>query len=150
MLFVKESFGGAFMLKMVLVFIVIYVSFMAVAVNYAKAFRVKNNVINILEQSQFVISTDDFNEIDEYLNKVPYNLNGNSSVKNDCSNIGFDNKNSSKTKGLTQNGVCITKVGTNTDFYYRVTTYISIEFPFFDISMTLPINGETKMISVQS
>ena len=40
------------MIKLVLIFIVIYVSFMAVAINYAKAFRVKNEVINIIEQIQ--------------------------------------------------------------------------------------------------
>ena len=57
----RESFGGAFMLKLVIVFIVVYISFMAVAINYAKAFRVKNNVINILEQHQFSID-DDFGD----------------------------------------------------------------------------------------
>ena len=34
----RESFGGAFMLKVAIVFIVIYVSFMAIAINYAKAY----------------------------------------------------------------------------------------------------------------
>ena len=59
----RESFGGAFMIKLVLVFIVIYITFMAVAIDYAKVFRVKNNVINILEQNQFVIG-DSFENID--------------------------------------------------------------------------------------
>ena len=140
-----ESFGGAFMIKLVLIFIVLYVSFMAVAVNYAKAFRVKNNVINILEQNQFVIGTDNIDIIDDYLKNVPYNLNGNSSISSDC-DVSFGSNGSNKV--LTQNGVCITKFGSDTDFYYRVTSYISIEFPFFDIYMTLPINGETKMISI--
>ena len=49
----REYFGGAFILKLLFVFIVIFVSFMAVTISYAKAFRVKNQVINIVEQNQY-------------------------------------------------------------------------------------------------
>lgn len=143
----RESFGGAFMIKLVLVFIVIYVAFMAVAVNYAKAFRVKNNVINILEQSQYQLG-DDISEIDSYLSGVPYNLNGNTDVSSKCgSGTEFGSKNGNSV--LTMNGVCITQLGdvSNNKIYYRVTSYISIEFPFFNIFMTLPISGETKVIA---
>lgn len=139
----RESFGGAFMIKLVLVFIVIYVSFMAVAINYAKAFRVKNNVINILEQSQFQLG-DDISGIDEYLKNVPYNLNGNDSVSDKCNGTSFGSINDNTV--LTERGVCITRLGDEDNTYYRVTAFISVEFPFFNIYMTLPISGETKTI----
>ena len=141
----RESFGGAFMIKLVLVFIVIYISFMAVAINYAKAFRVKNNVINILEQNQFMLG-DDITVIDDYLAKVPYDLNDNNSVKRNCNNTEFGSKKENTI--LTNRGVCITQFSDDktNDVYYRVTSYISVEFPFFDIYMTLPISGETKVI----
>ena len=141
----RESFGGAFMIKLVLVFIVIYISFMAVAINYAKAFRVKNNVINILEQNQFMLG-DDITVIDDYLAKVPYDLNDNNSVKRNCNNTEFGSK--KENTDLTNRGVCITQFSDDktNDVYYKVTSYISIEFPFFDIYMTLPISGETKVI----
>lgn len=144
----RESFGGAFMIKLVLVFIVIYVSFMAVAVNYAKAFRIKNNVINILEQSQFQLG-DSITGIDDYLASVPYNLNGNSSVSSHCNDVSFGNVDKNQKTILTERGVCIVQKSNTGDnrVYYRVTSYISIEFPFFDIYMTLPISGETKMIT---
>lgn len=148
----RESFGGAFMIKLILVFIVIYVSFMAVAVNYAKAFRVKNGVINILEQNQFIIGKDSISIVDNYLKRIPYNFNGNLSVKKNCYNGSFGSKGEIDGNDyvLTERGVCITKKGTDSDFYYEVVTYISIEFPFFDIYLTLPIKGETKTISVNS
>lgn len=143
----RESFGGAFMIKLVLIFIVIYVSFMAVAINYAKAFRVKNNVINILEQSQFELG-DSITEIDDYLSNVPYNLNGNDSIKKHCNNTEFGNTNKSTNTILTTNGVCIVKQATGSDneVYYKVTSYISVDFRVFNIYMTLPISGETKII----
>ena len=46
----RDAFGGAFMIKVMLIFLGIYIAFMAVALNYAKAFRVKNQIINIIEQ----------------------------------------------------------------------------------------------------
>lgn len=148
----RESFGGAFMIKLVLVFIVLYISFMAIAVNYAKTFRVKNNVINMLEQNQFQLN-DEFGIIDDYLWKVPYNVNDGStdnSIPSHCNNVGFGNRVSNTI--LTTNGVCIEqelpKNNTSNSFYYKVTAYISIKLPLFKISMIIPISGETKTITI--
>lgn len=139
----RESFGGTFMINLVLVFIVIYISFMAVAINYAKAFRVKNNVINILEQYQYSGGTSEVavTKLKDYLPRVPYNMAGNESIKRHCNN---------QTDGrpyFVENGVCLVNMsGSNNPKYFKVITYISIDFPFFDIHMTIPISGETKSI----
>ena len=130
----RESFGGAFMLKLAITFLIIYVSFMAVAVNYAKAFRVKNQIINILEQNQYGGVKDDLtkNIIFDYLKDVHYNV-GSVECPSD--------------RRLDAYGFCIEGHDNNQgSSYYRVTTYISIDFPFFGIKMTLPIRGETKTI----
>lgn len=140
----RESFGGAFIIKLLLIFIIIYVAFMAVAINYAKAFRVKNQVINMLEQYQYDGEEGIRDEIDEYLRNVPYNLRDNDSVRKYCNDASYGNKNDNY--ALTVQGVCIQTLGSDKKHYYRVTTFISIDFPFFDIQMTLPINGETKII----
>lgn len=46
----RDAFGGEFMMRLLLIFIVIYVGFTAVSLNYAKAFRVKNKVISYIEE----------------------------------------------------------------------------------------------------
>ena len=43
----RDAFGGTFVIKLIIIFIVLYVSFMAVAMQYAKTFRVKNLIINL-------------------------------------------------------------------------------------------------------
>ena len=58
----RESFGGAFIINLLLVFIVIFISFMAVTISYAKAFRVKNQVINIVEQNRYSGTGDSYVE----------------------------------------------------------------------------------------
>jgi hypothetical protein len=138
----RESFGGAFMIKLILAFIIIYVSFMAVAVSYAKAFRVKNGIVNILEQNQYTgnvnISDAVIVKVDDYLKKIPYYVPS-ASIKNSCD---------SYEGNLTEQGACIVPMGSVDDSsrYYKVITYIAIDFPFFDIHTIIPISGETSTI----
>lgn len=143
----RESFGGAFMIKLVLVFIVVYISFMAVAINYAKAFRVKNQVINILEQTKFNGSKSSEEVVDNYLKKVNYNLSDNiEKIEKKCNEQA---ESLGKTEiVVSEYGVCLISMSDSNDSprYYTVTTYITIDFPFFNISMILPIIGETKSI----
>ena len=138
----RESFGGAFIIKLLLVFIIVYVSFMAIAINYAKAFRVKNGVINTIEQNQYTGGDDQFviGEIDKYLSSVSY------IYKDDDYRTIKDNCDSYLESILTSIGVCIVPLGDKDARYYKVITYIAIDFPFFGIELTIPISGETKMI----
>lgn len=135
----RESFGGAFMIKLLLIFIVIYISFMAVAVNYAKTFRVKNQLINILEQTQYDGRPSTIEAIDDYLASVPYNLGTNDAVQAKCKK--------EENSVFTERGVCIVPKGTSASRYYKVIAYMSIDFPLFNIHMIVPISGETKRIA---
>lgn len=151
----RESFGGAFMLKVAIVFIVIYVSFMAITINYAKAFRVKNQIINIVEQNQFTGAHDQavINKIDSFLKKVPYNFGGESSIENKCREIAAQDNSGTGEYIFTENGACIIGYGAMGKFgdssrYYKVVTFIDIELSFFNIRMTIPISGETKVIYI--
>ena len=54
----RDAFGGAFMIKLFLVFILIYVCFIALALNYAKAFKVKNKIIDYLETNEVILESN--------------------------------------------------------------------------------------------
>ena len=129
----RDSFGGVFILKFLLIFIVFYMSFMAVAMNFARAFRIKNQVINIIEQNQYMGSVDSGvrTDIDTYLESVSYFVK----------DVACDGD-------LTERGVCITTLGEVENPYYKVTTYIKVEFPFLKINLVVPVSGETKIIHV--
>ena len=68
----QEAFGGMSMMKMFMIFFVIYVCFMAIALNFAKIYRVKNYVINTLEQYQYSGDQNDLalTYLDEYLKDI--------------------------------------------------------------------------------
>ena len=144
----RDSVGGTFMIYVLLIFLAIYITFVAVAFNYARAFRVKNKVIDIIEQNEGM-SDADFNnlsgknsvgvagQINEYLNSVSYYVN-----------LTDNNKNGRGT--CFERGYCVseysTKVDEMTAKYYKVTTFVRLEIPFLELGFTIPVKGETRKI----
>ena len=71
----RDSFGGVFMMNLFLVFMFIFVAFAAVSLNYAKAFRVKNKVIDFIEENEIKDYNDLINKqdkLEEILNSLEY------------------------------------------------------------------------------
>ena len=74
----RDSFGGVFMIRLMLVFIFIFVAFTAVSLNYAKSFRVKNKVIDFIEHNEITeLSgknfTNNISKLDGILKSSDYN-----------------------------------------------------------------------------
>lgn len=137
----RDAFGGSFMLKIGVIFFVLYISFMAIALNYAKVFRVKNGVIDLLEKNQYNMSEslETEEKIKAYLSSMSYKLSAANVnvVKNDCS---------AKNKRYIDGGVCIEKMGTEDNPYYKVTAYIAFDLPLLS-SGIIPVDGETTVMS---
>ena len=72
----RDAFGGSFMLKLFIVFIFIYVFFIAIALNYAKAFKVKNKIIEYIETNEIVdldnMSAKSYEELEEFIRTEVY------------------------------------------------------------------------------
>ena len=76
----RDAFGGAFMIRLFLVFIFIYMFFTAIALNYARAFKVKNKVIDYLEDNEIVtiskMNAKEFENMSDYFeNEILGTLN---------------------------------------------------------------------------
>ena len=143
----RDAVGGTFMIYVLLIFLTIYITFVAVAFNYARAFKVKNKVIDIIEQNEGI---DNYNntsgtmgDIEYYLNEVHYNINGIDSNTDACSNYDYINK---------ELGYCISRetaisdINGGTASYYKIVTFVRLELPFLDIGFTIPVRGETRKI----
>lgn len=163
----KDAFGGAFIIRIMLVFFVIFISFMTVAINWAKAFRIKSGVISILERGGTSTNPDVLSrEVKEYLDSINYKYSGDSlnRVISDCNSrinevsrgasivsyaasFGAVVSNGGGTGGYDAGPICIFPVGEDGDYYYRVTSYYVFTVPLFGISMTVPISGESKTIT---
>mgnify|MGYP003291539023 CR=1 FL=1 len=138
----KEGIGGTFMIYVFLVFLAVYITFLAVAFNYARAFRVKNKVIDIIEQNEgmdFTDISDDstLGQIENYLGQVSYVVTG--IDRNDCPTTEYNYINDER-------GYCIQEVSGTNGEYYKVKTFIKLEIPFLDLGFTIPVKGETRKI----
>jgi len=139
----RDAYGGTLMIWLMMLFIVLFVSFTAVIVNVAKTFRIKNGVINIVEQYDYANNQSEAEVVmEEYLKNSGYNINSMTPF-NSC--VTSDNMSRWYSRG-----VCISNGDGKNDLsnaeYYKVTLYVNISLPFFDINLTLPVSGETKSI----
>lgn len=127
----RESIGGAFLIKIMVVFIVLYNSLLAIAVNYAMVFRVKNRIIDLLEQY-------------EGCEKISTACNNESCVKQYIDSVGYYRANAPVGGGKNYKIEAISEG--NRGSRYRVTTYITFDFPVVGDWFNISITGETKTI----
>ncbi|MEG0799147.1 MAG: hypothetical protein RR228_03850 [Bacilli bacterium] len=149
----RESIGGGWLMTIVVLFILLFSGFLAVSINYTKAFKIKNYILNKIEYDEgyrnakgtvddSLIKSDGSTEADIwlYLKKVGYN--GIGLKKSICNNKEFG----TVAEDYKTGGYCVQKVahGEDNTAHYKVTAFIIIELPFIDTKFTIPINGETN------
>ena len=141
----RDAFGGVFMLRLMLVFIVVYVAFTAISFKYAKSFRVKNKVIDFVEQNQILDLDNFFNKgynsnlrnLNEILLSANYNVT--------CNDVGYNegniiDKETNNNIGYCYNGIVIKKdeQKSNDDtIYYTINTYANWELGFLNNILAL-------------
>jgi len=127
----RESIGGTWLLGFVVIFIVIFAAFLAVSINYTKAFQTKNQLINLIEENEGY-SNRTIKKIDEYIEETGYSTN---SVR--CTSGDLE---------MEDSGYCIERICSKQGSRYKVTTFISINIPFISSKFSIPISGETNTI----
>ena len=161
----RDSFGGVFTLNLFLVFIFIYVAFTAVSLNYARAFKVKNAVIDYIEQNEIT-------NLDEYFGTT-LPLKDKTKLDQTLGSLGYykvcDSTTTPTSNGYCYGGVTITKIkeeaiqGTTTKtIYYQITTYADWNLGALNkllalagkredsdtiVNGTWAINGEAKVVA---
>jgi hypothetical protein len=170
----RDAFGGVFTTNFLLVFIFIYIAVTAVSLNYAKAFKVKNAMIDFVEQHE-VTDLDDFfgptskeekrTKIDEILANLSYHKT--------CKEIGYrddrfdrSDENHFGEDEYCYKGVVLTEdrietiAGTDSKVaYYKIKTYASWDLGAFNKLLSLvgknsnekltgswAVNGEAKVV----
>lgn len=147
----REAIGGTWLFGLVITFIVFFASFLAISVNYSKAFNVKNNVVDIISKYEGNNCNARMN-IGKYLNDVGYLVTG------DCKGVGSVDRENYQAYDLNGNRVnsgkgyyCIAKntTGSSTDIdksYYRVVVFFRVDLPVIGNLTTFKIKGETESI----
>ena len=169
----KEAVGGTWLFGIVIAFIVFFTVYLSMSTNYAKALKVKDEIISTIEHYKGVSEPDDgtpgtLDTINGYLNRVGYFASGR------CSNYtGSDDprKNFSQwlafrtgstvplTGSNAEGNYCIrrSKFETGADdaghprsAYYQVVVFFTLDWPIVGALINVRIEGETSMIPMNS
>ena len=112
----REAVGGTLLLKIVLVFLVIYIGFMAVVISYGRIFRIKNKLINTIEQNEGFEKKQD--------------------IEDAAKSLGY----------LSDVEACYVKRSNDKGYYYKVKIYIDFQIPLIKNTLKIPVTGETRTI----
>ena len=113
----REAIGGTMLMYMVLFFLIIYIFFMAVVINYGRVFRAKNALVSYIEDNEGFKDGD----LSDFLIKA--------------NNVGY-------TSGAID--VCYSQPNPSNDTkYFSVRLYITFQLPLVNNAIKIPITGET-------
>ena len=142
----KESIGTTWIFQMVIIFILIFVSFLIVTLTYSKTFKTRNELINIIEKYEGV-TEESLSIMNQYLRynsyqamkKCPANWYGVASIeKIEIEKVGNGSvrkyyyclkRNVSKKSSLV---------------HYDIKVFFKFNLPIFETIGTFTVNGSTS------
>lgn len=160
----KESIGGTWLIGIVALFIVLFSAFMAYSINYTKAFRAKNGIIDLIEQNegytfyngpnidnvkQEDLMNDKSVQAQAYalVKSMGYDYGSKSENKVVCNNDGTISDATKIDAAYQPGGYCVYRFCNSDGTYrYKVVTYVMMKFPVINFGITVPIKGETKTL----
>ena len=138
----REAIGGTWIFSIVIVFIVLFSGYLAVSINYSKAFKVKNGIINIIEHNEGLNQTAQ-NEIDNYLGGVGYYVYSKCMIDEGENGYSPNNTNSGYRYCISKR---VSGEGTLAKAYYKVRVFFRLDLPIIGSLFVFPVTGETKAV----
>ena len=142
----REAIGGTWIFSIVIVFIILFSSFLAISVNYSSAFRVKNDIVGIIERNEGHNSYVE-DAIEEYYGSVGYGAAAG------CKPPATGMLPVLSTTGqkyryciqCTQKNISGASSGMD-QCHYKVTVFFKLDLPIIGNIFVFPVSGETKPI----
>lgn len=159
----RESVGGAWIYGLVIGFVILFTSFLAVAINYTKVFKVKNEVTSIIEKQEGLTTRTNnlpggsLALIGTYLDSVGYSNVGTCPRKNRDNWFGFvEGSNRLVQAGDGKYLFCAKKTTSSKNlasgrekisYYYDLVFFFKVDLPIVGELITFRIEDQTFNIS---
>ena len=148
----KESISTSYLFTAVIVIIGLCALIIIGGLNFSKAFKIKNRMIEIIEKNDGY-NDDAKDEIDTLLKESGYPVLRDTSFKcprgRDENVAGLNNAESgtSAVNSIDSYQYCVYQYKTIRGYYYSVVAYMQIEIPLLSdfIRFNIPIYGDTKV-----
>ena len=170
----SDAIGGTVNVMLVAIFMVIVSGYMAFNVSYVKAFKVKNRIIDLVEQYEGncnpTVKNKCTQKIEEYMTEIGYNTPVGANTGKWCSeSAGLSTAAATGSAATSAGGCCDRNRGYcigevrvqnkkvsggklvgDTKSYYRFLTHVNIDIPIVNKIMpnmkVFQVTGETKVI----
>lgn len=150
----RESTGAMMLFGICLTFIIMMTAYLAISVNYAKAFRVKSHIVSMIEENEgYSVSLDE--SIDTYLENQGYTARGYCSENIKVSNYQedwefqacLDKDETGRCSACVYRTMSDTKKpGPTTRMRYRVVTFFKFDIPVVNSLLTFQVAGESRYL----
>jgi hypothetical protein len=134
----REATGNALLTMMMTSIIAIIMIFFVGSISYTKAYRIKNYIVNKIEENKGWNSTlrDD---VDNYLKNAGYYVKSTT-----CPNVASNVNNCILVPEQGKYDYCVYSCISGSDVYYKVITYSKFEFPVVGGLVKFDVKGETE------
>lgn len=144
----RDAVGGSVVIVIIMVFIVLVSAYLAFNVNYMKAFKMKDKIIALYEESDGECLSDCKEKIKTYAKEIGYDV-----AELNCEGAGYNPieglycekevEVENKEKEFSENDMGSSR-------YYKIMTKIDIRIPIVDNALDIKpfqINGDTKVFT---
>ena len=148
----REAVGSYFLTTIFIVFIVLFTGYMCLSINMNKAYKVKNEIINIIQKNNG-LDENTLIQIQDFMTKVGYRTTGTCDSNNDLA-FGISGTSANSNKPVFCAKEVVTEYSadahTSTQFpkasYYQVKVFFSIDLPVVRQLFTFGLKGSTKKL----
>ena len=153
----RQTIGATWVFQLVLIFTLIFAAYIALTINYSRSFKVKNEVLSIIEKSQG-FTEDGIKLVDNYLQASGYRTMG--VCKNYIDSVTYGVTSIDVDHAVTgveiaqpdkQYYYCFTKYSNyhtyyKTRSYYRITLFFRFDLPVLGDLYAFDVDGQTSEI----
>ncbi len=151
----RESIGGTWLTGIVIVFMLIFVAFLALSINYTKTFQMKNDILTMIEKKEGFTdgSGGSIELINNYLKSNNYHTKG----RCEDGSYGVSNLDSASAEYVSgaskQYYYCVKKINATTNkykkkVYYKADIYFYFNLPVVGDIFKFNIDGTTKDVAI--
>lgn len=153
----RETIGTTWIFQLVIIFILIFASYLAIMTNYSKAFKSKNEVLNIIEKYEGLTSGNlkAIGIINNYLSASGYKSMGACEAGyygavslNNSSASAFEYVGNGSSKKYYYCVQKVTYTGVKVKSYYNVVLFFNLDLPVLGNLFTFRANGTTTELEV--
>ena len=148
----KESVGAYYITIIFIVFVLLFTGYMCLSINMNKAYKVKNEIINIIQKNNG-LDSNALHQIQDFMTKVGYRTTGTCDNNNDYA-FGISGSSANSNKPVFCAKQVVTEYSsdsyTTVQFpkavYYQVKVFFSIDLPIVRQFFTFGLKGSTKKL----